>query len=70
MPNKRWTVCVDWIDGPVEDTCEFTVVADSAQSAKSKACSRWHATNRASSHSPKIQRVFVLTKKLAERLCS
>lgn len=68
MPRKRWIVCVDWIDGPVEDTDEVVVYAESASRARSLARQRWRLTKGAEWPNCRIQKIFVLTKKVIERL--
>lgn len=69
MRKTRWIVCVDWIDGSVEDTSEVVVFAESADAAKAAAAKKWRLTNGADTSSCRVQRVFVLTKELISRAC-
>lgn len=69
MRKTRWIVGVDWIDGPVEDTSEIVVFAESANDAKLAATRKWRLTIGADTPHRKVQRVFVLTPEMIARSC-
>ncbi|NDD03619.1 MAG: hypothetical protein EB078_01820 [Proteobacteria bacterium] len=68
MPAKRWTVCIDWVDGAVEDTDETVVSADSRQAAIAKAKKRWRLEIGARHPTCRIVRAFILTGELIAKM--
>jgi hypothetical protein len=44
MAKKRTVVWIHWVDGPVTDTDEVVVYADSPASAKTAASDKWQMT--------------------------
>jgi len=69
MRKKRWIVGVDWVDGSTEDTDEICVYAENEDAAKVAASAKFRMTIGAEWPHCKVQRVFVVTKKLIEEQC-
>lgn len=61
MPRKKWIVIIDWIDGDTSDADEFTVFAENAAEAKSKARARWEAMFPSQFPNCRIEKVWILT---------
>lgn len=58
--TRQWTVLVDWVDGPVEDTDEVTVTAATEAAAVAAAKYAWRLTKGAEWPMCKMTGVAVL----------
>ena len=61
MPQKRWIVLIDWVDGAVEDTDEFSIPAETQAEAIIAAVQAFVESTRTNS-STQIERVTFLTE--------
>lgn len=59
--TRRWTVLVDWVDGPVEDSDEVVVTADTPAAAIAAARKTWRVTIGAEWPRCKMTAVTILT---------
>lgn len=62
MPQKKWIVVVDWIDGAVTDSDEVVVYAETESAAIVKAKARWRVAVGMSWPGCKLERAWVLTR--------
>lgn len=66
MPQKTWIVCIDWIDGGVEDSDEVRVVAPSAAAAVKAAIREWGGVTNARYPHCKMLDANILTRQAIE----
>jgi hypothetical protein len=59
--TRRWTVLVDWTDGPVEDTDEVVVTAATPSAAVAAAKKAWRLTIGAEWPACKLTNVEIAT---------
>ncbi len=64
MAQRTFTVLVEWRDGEVCDTDEFTVAAKSAAEAKTIARAMWLATVGGRYRFCRVEKILILTKRM------
>lgn len=69
MPQKKWIVIVDWIDGAVTDSDEVVVYAETGSAALSKARERWRMAVGLHWPSCRIESAWVLTPEKERLIC-
>lgn len=60
--TRRWTVLVDWVDGPVEDTDEVVVMAATPSAAVAAAKRMWRLTIGAEWPACRLTKASIVTK--------
>lgn len=69
MPQKKWTVIVDWVDGVVTDSDEVVVYAETESAAISKAREIWRIAVGLRWPSCRIESAWVLTPEKERLIC-